>query len=218
MRQSLQSGKVFSQDTEVDFLVIGSGPAGASVARELTRKGFDVLVLEQGRAVSPGEMEHDELGAFITNRWGVDPVTQPQTYRRTAADKAEPAQYVGYAKVVGGTSFHFTGNYWRFRPIDFNEFSVKGGVPGAALADWPISYDELEPYYSAVEWAIGVSGQANAAPGEPRRSRPYPLPPLNVTGPGVLLTAGCDKLGWSSMPAPMAILSRPWQGRQPCRN
>lgn len=218
MRQTLAQGKTFSHDTEVDFLVIGSGPAGASVARELTRNGFEVLVMEQGRAVSPNEMEHDELGAFITNRWGNDPVTQPQTYRRTPADKAEPTQYVGYAKVVGGTSFHFTGNYWRFRPIDFNEYSVKGGVPGAALADWPISYEELEPYYSAVEWAIGVSGQANAAPGEPPRSRPYPLPPLNVTGPGVLLTAGCDKLGWSSMPAPMAILSQPWQGRQPCHN
>ena len=218
MRQALGSGKQFAQDVEVDFVVIGSGPAGASVARELTRKGFEVLVLEQGRAVSPQEMEHDELGAFITNRWGNDPETQPQTYRRTPAEKAEPAQYVGYAKVVGGTSFHYTANYWRFRPIDFNEYSVKGGVPGAALADWPITYDELEPYYSAVEWAIGVSGQANAAPGEPPRSRPYPLPPLNVTGPGVLLTVGCEKLGWSSMPAPMAILSRPWQGRQPCHN
>ena len=218
MPQILGPGKRFAQDAEVDFVVIGSGPAGASVARELTRKGFEVLVLEQGRAVSPQEMEHDELGAFITNRWGNDPETQPQTYRRTPAEKAEPAQYVGYAKVVGGTSFHYTANYWRFRPIDFNEYSVKGGVPGAALADWPITYDELEPYYSAVEWAIGVSGQANAAPGEPPRSRPYPLPPLNVTGPGVLLTLACDTLGWSSMPAPMAILSRPWQGRQPCHN
>jgi len=218
MPQSLTPGKRFAQETEVDFVVIGSGPAGASVARELSRKGFEVLVLEQGRAVSQQEMEHDELGAFITGRWSNDAVTQPQTYRRTPQEKAEPSQYVGYAKVVGGTSFHYTANYWRFRPIDFNEFSVKGGVPGAALADWPITYEELEPYYTAVEWAIGVSGQANAAPGEPPRSRPYPLPPLNVTGPGVLLTVGCDKLGWSSMPAPMAILSRPWQGRQPCHN
>lgn len=218
MRQMLPTGRRFGLDEEVDFVVIGSGPAGGSVARELTRKGHQVLVLEQGRPVAPQEMEHDEMAAFITGRWTNDPETQPQTYRRTPADTAERRPYVGYARVVGGTSFHFTANYWRFRPIDFQEFSVRGGVPGAALADWPITYDELEPYYTAVEWAIGVSGQANAAPGEPPRSRPYPLPPLNVTGPGVLLTHACDRLGWSSMPAPMAILSRPYQDRGPCRN
>jgi choline dehydrogenase-like flavoprotein len=218
MRQQPAPRRTFPTDAEVDFAVIGSGPAGASVARELTRKGFDVVLLEQGRTVPPAEMEHDEFGAFNNGRWSNDAETQPQTYRRTPADTAEQRQFVGYAKVVGGTSFHYTANYWRFRPIDFNEFSVKGGVPGAALADWPINYQELEPYYTAVEWAIGVSGLANAAPGEPPRSRPYPLPPLNVTGPGVLLTLACDRLGWSSMPAPMAILSRPWQGREACHN
>jgi choline dehydrogenase-like flavoprotein len=218
MRQQQPAGRTFAEDTPVDFVVIGSGPAGGSMARELTRQGFDVVLLEQGRVVPPEEMEHDELGALITGRWSNDQITQPQTYRRTPKDKAEPRMYVGYAKVVGGTSFHYTANYWRFRPIDFNEFSVRGGVPGAALADWPITYEELEPYYTAVEWAIGVSGEANAAPGEPHHSKPYPLPPLNVTGPGVLLTLGCDKLGYSSKPAPMAILSRPYKGRQPCHN
>jgi choline dehydrogenase-like flavoprotein len=198
--------------------VIGSGPAGGSMARELTRQGFDVVLLEQGRVVTPEEMEHDELGALITGRWSNDAELQPQTYRRTAQEKAQRRQYVGYAKVVGGTSFHYTANYWRFRPIDFNEFSVRGGVSGAALADWPITYEELEPYYSAVEWAIGVSGQVDSSPGEPKHSRPYPMPPLNVTGPGVLLTHGCDKLGYSSKAAPMAILSRPYKGRQPCHN
>lgn len=218
MRQQQPVGRTFEKDNPVDFVVIGSGPAGGSMARELTRQGFDVVLLEQGRAVPPAEMEHDELGALITGRWSNDEHTQPQTYRRTPKDKAERRMYVGYAKVVGGTSFHYTANYWRFRPIDFHEFSVRGGVPGAALADWPITYEELEPYYTAVEWAIGVSGEANAAPGEPHHSKPYPLPPLNVTGPGVLLTLGCDKLGYSSMPAPMAILSRPYQGRQACHN
>ncbi len=216
--QPQPTGRTFDPADEVDFVVIGSGPAGASMARELTRQKFDVVLLEQGRSFGPADMEHDELGAFITERWTNQSETQPQTYRQRESDTARRRQFVGYAKAVGGTSFHFTGNYWRFRPIDFTEYSARGGVDGAALADWPITYDELEPYYTAVEWAIGVSGLANAAPGEPPRSRPYPLPPLNVTGPGVLLTAGCDKLGWSSMPAPMAILSREYNGRQPCHN
>ena len=216
--QPQSQGKTFAHDAPVDFVVIGSGPAGGSVARELTRKGFDVVVLEQGTPFTGADIEHDELGAFFNGRWTNDPKLQPQTYRKTPKDKAERRQYVLYARTVGGSSFHFTANYWRFRPIDFNEFSTRGGVPGASLADWPITYEELEPYYSAVEWAIGVSGEPGTGPGEPARSRPYPLPPLNVTGPGVLLEVGCKKLGWSSMAAPMAILSRPYNGRQACHN
>ena len=210
--------KKFATDTAVDFIVIGSGPAGGSVARELTREGFDVLVLEQGSAFGPEDMEHDEIGAFVTGRWTNQEATQPQTYRKTVDDVAKKRQYVSYARAVGGTTFHFTGNYWRFRPIDFHEYSVRGGVPGAAMADWPITYEELEPYYSAVEHAVGVSGEASNNPGEPMRSRPYPLPPINVHGPGVLLEVGAKKLGWSSKAAPMAILSRPYKGRQPCHN
>jgi choline dehydrogenase-like flavoprotein len=113
---------------------------------------------------------------------------------------------------------HYAANYWRFRPIDFNEFSLKGGVPGAAMADWPITYDELEPYYTAVEWAIGVSGQGGVDPDEGRRSRQYPLPPLDITGPGVLLEVAAKKLGWRALPAPMAIASRPYKGREGCHN
>ncbi|HET8770179.1 MAG TPA: GMC family oxidoreductase [Gemmatimonadaceae bacterium] len=208
----------FREDADVDFVVIGSGPAGSSVARELTRQGFDVVLMEQGKAFGPQDMEHDEWGAFFTERWINSSRTQPQTFRMDVREEAERRHFVLYANAVGGTTFHFTGNYWRFRPIDFNEFSQKGGVSGASLADWPITYEELEPYYSAVEWAIGVSGHAGAAPDEPPHSRPYPLPPINLTGPGVLLTAACRKLGWHSMPAPMALLSREYQGRQACHN
>ena len=212
------AGKTYDTITSVDFVVIGSGAAGGSVARELSRQGFDVVLLEQGRKVEPEEMEHDEYGVLGLLHWSNDMATQPQTYRKTEKDKAKPQLYAQYARVVGGSSFHFTANYWRFRPIDFNEFSKKGGVAGAELADWPITYEELEPYYTAVEWAIGVSGEVSNAPGEPPRSKPYPMPPLNVTGPGVLLEVGAKKLGWSSKAAPMAIASREYNGRQPCHN
>ena len=63
-----------------------------------------------------------------------------------------------YAHGVGGSSVHFTANYWRFHPIDFEEYSRWGDIPGADFADWPISYEELEPYYTKVDWEIGVSG------------------------------------------------------------
>ncbi len=208
----------YATDTPVDFVVIGSGIAGGSVARELTRKGFSVVLLEQGRQVAPSDMEHDELGAFMWPRWTNDPALSPQTYRKTAADKTERHNFAHYARVVGGTTLHFTGNYWRFRPIDFHERTARGEVPGAALADWPITYEELEPYYTAVEYAVGVSGEVGNDPREPMRSRPFPLPPLNAHGPGVLLEVAAKKLGWSSKAAPMAILSREYKGRQPCHN
>ena len=212
------AGRTFPTDTAVDFVVIGSGVAGASVARELTAKGFDVVLLEQGRTVPMDDMEHDELGAFLYSRWTNAPATSPQTYRKTPTEVATRQQFANYARVVGGTTFHFTGNFWRLRPIDFHEASTRGPVAGTTFADWPITYEELEPYYTAVEYAVGVSGEVNDDPREPMRSRPFPLPPLNATGPGVLLEVGARKLGWKSKAAPMAILSQPYKGRQPCHN
>ena len=208
----------YATETPVDFVVIGSGVAGASVARELTRNGYAVVLLEQGRKVGTDDMEHDELGAFMWPRWTNDPALSPQTYRKTAGEKTTNQNFAQYARVVGGTTLHFTGNFWRFRPIDFHEKTVRGGVPGADLADWPITYEELEPYYTAVEYAVGVSGAPNSDPREPKRSKPFPLPPLNAHGPGVLLEVGAKKLGWSSKAAPMAILSQAYKGRQPCHN
>jgi choline dehydrogenase-like flavoprotein len=219
MRQTQPAqGKTFATTEAVDFVVIGSGIAGGSVARELTREGFNVLILEQGRAVPPEDMEHDELGAFMWPRWTNDPALSPQTYRKTPDEKAVKKNVLQYARVVGGTTFHFTGNFWRFRPIDFNEVTKRGKPKGSALADWPITYEEMEPYYTAVEEALGVSGETPTDPREPFRSKPFPMPPLNATGPGVLLEVGAKKLGWSSKAAPMAILSQPYKGRQPCHN
>jgi choline dehydrogenase-like flavoprotein len=211
-------GRRFAPTDAVDFVVIGSGPAGGSVARELTRLGHDVLLLEQGKHHSRAEFTHDEIDIFFNNRYLNNPPDHIQTYRRTPDEKAETRTYLQYAAAIGGSSMHYAANYWRFRPVDFNEFSRKGGIPGAALADWPITYDELEPYYSAVEWAVGVSGQGGLDPHEGHRSRPYPMPPLNVTGPGVLMEVGARKLGWRALPAPMAITSRPYRGRDACHN
>jgi len=93
---------------------------------------------------------------------------------------------------------------------------VLGPVAGTNLADWPLTYEELEPYYSRVDWEIGVSGAQG--PFDPPRSRPYPMPPLPVKSSGVLMDKGAAALGLHSQPAPMAILSQPHNGRAPCIN
>lgn len=113
---------------------------------------------------------------------------------------------------------HFTANYWRFHEIDFAERSKVGAVPGTGLADWPIAYGHLEPYYTKVEWEIGVSGLAGSSPFDPPRSKPYPMPPLPVKSSGVIFERGARKLGWHPFPAPMAILSQPRPGRSACVN
>lgn len=211
-------GRRFATTDAVDFVVIGSGTAGGSVARELTRLGHNVVLLEQGKSYTRADVTHDELDVFFNSRFCNNPPDHIQTYRPTPGDKAQVRTYLQYATAIGGSSTHYAANYWRFRPIDFVEFSRKGGVDGADLADWPITYDDLEPYYTAVEWAIGVSGQAGLDPGEGHRSRPYPLPPLNLTGPGALMEVGAKKMGWRALPAPMAIISQPYKGREACHN
>ena len=121
-----------------------------------------------------------------------------------------------YARMVGGSSNHFTANYWRFHEVDFNERSLLGEIAGTSFADWPIDYAELEPYYTKVEWEVGVSGLAGASPFDPPRSKPYPMPPLPVKSSGVLLERGARKLGLHPFPAPMAIASVPYRGRPAC--
>ena len=209
----------FDTRREVDFVVIGSGASGGVLARELSTAGFDVVVLEQGPYRRAGDFSHDELGVQFLGEMTSHPSwSDPQTFRRTAAEQAtvmsDGPPTALYARGVGGSSVHFTANYWRMRPLDFKERSLLGKISGTGFADWPISYEELEPYYTRVDWEIGVSG--TPGPFDPPRSRPYPVPPLPVTSAGALLEKGARKLGWHPQPAPMAILSQPHNNRPAC--
>jgi len=208
--------RTFTERDTVDFVIVGSGAAGGVLAKELSTAGFDIVVMEQGPWQQNSQFTHDELAVerqlAMLNR-----VFEPdQTFRATNADRAQLNVGRGllYRRAVGGSSVHFAANYWRFRPIDFKERSQWGSIAGTAFADWPISYEELEPYYTKVDWEIGVSG----APGpfDPPRSRPYPLPPLPNKSSGVVLERGARALGLHAQVTPMAILSQPRDGRSPC--
>ena len=207
----------FRQSETVDFVIVGTGAAGGVLAKELATAGFDVVALEQGPWQHESDFSHDELAVerelAMLNR-----AFEPEQTFRTSA--AEPARVTGargllYRRGVGGSSVHFAANYWRFRPVDFKERSLWGPIGGTAFADWPITYEELEPYYTKVDWQIGVSG----APGpfDPPRSRPYPLPPLPNKSSGMLLERGARALGLHPQVAPMAILSQPRHGRAACQ-
>ncbi len=210
----------YPQGAVVDFVVVGSGAAGGVIARELATAGFSVIVMEQGPWLrEPDFAHHDELGVMIQSRYSSDPAQTHMTFRASEREEAtEGAGGAFYHRLVGGGSVCFTANYWRLHEIDFIERSRLGAIPGAALDDWPITYADLEPYYSRAEWELGVSGQAGASPFDPPRSRPYPLPPMPVKSSGVLFERAATKLGLHPFPAPLAILSQAYRGRSACQH
>jgi choline dehydrogenase-like flavoprotein len=207
---------VSAVSTEPDFLIVGAGAAGGVVAKELATAGFRVVVLEQGPWLREPDFKHDEIWANRRHALTNDHARQPNTRRLTEAETATLQPTVSYGRAVGGGSVHFTGNYWRFHELDFVERSRRGGLAGTGLDDWPITYAELEPYYTKAEWELGVSGLAGTHPSDPPRSRPYPLPPLPRKPVGALAEHAARKLGWTAIPSPMAILSQPYGGRAPC--
>ena len=200
----------------VDFVIVGAGAAGGVMARVLSGAGFSVVVLEQGPHLHERDFKHDELGTVFHRALTNDAKLQPQTFRAEAAERALLSQAIGYGRMVGGGTAHFTGNYWRFHEGDFREKSRWGSIAGTGLADWPIGYADLEPYYAQAEEELGVSGLAEANPFEPPRKTPYPLPPMPIKSSGVLFERGARKLGLHPFPAPLAILSRPYRGRNAC--
>ncbi|MGH7502203.1 MAG: GMC family oxidoreductase [Longimicrobiales bacterium] len=209
----------FSPDETVDFVIVGSGAAGGVLAKELATAGFSVVVLEQGPWRRTEDFaDHDEFGNFIAGDLVGHLQSFPQTFRRSESEDAAVAspdnRPMFYAQTVGGSSVHFTANFWRLHEIDFIERSRLGPIAGTGFADWPIRYADLEPYYTKVDWEIGVSGEPG--PFDPPRSRPFPLPPLPVKSSGVLFERGARALGLHPQPAPMAILSQPYDGRNAC--
>ena len=150
----------------VDFVIIGSGAAGGVLAKELSTNGFRVVVLEQGPFLHESDFSHDEykqstFGPLVNHN-------QKQSFRKTEQEEAKPGYHLMYGKVVGGGSVHFTGNYWRLARNRLHRSAAKKGtIAGTGFADWPITYADLEPYYTKVDWEIGVSGEAGSNPFDP---------------------------------------------------
>jgi choline dehydrogenase-like flavoprotein len=207
----------YKPSDEVDFVIVGAGGAGGVMAKELSTRGMKVVVLEQGPRfpIGPEGAKYDEFLKRQRNELIPAMMPHPQTFRTTDREKAEVGRGgASYQKNVGGGTLTYTGSSWRFHEVDFQERSHFDAVPGAALDDWPVTYAELEPYYTKVEWELGFSGLGGAAP----RSKPYPVPPLPIKGSGVLFERGAKKLGWATMPVPLAVLSQPYNGRKACIN
>jgi choline dehydrogenase-like flavoprotein len=214
----------FTPNTEVDFVVIGSGAGGAVMAKELAAAGFSVVVLEQGGWGAYGHEQDyikDELLHMYSqdpvNRLMSDPNRQRNTFRRNDKEKAVPGTH-SYGCVVGGGTVTYGASSWRHLPYEFKEATHEGTLAGSGLADWPITYEELEPYYTKAEWEIGISGQRVDSPLFSPMSKDYPVPPLPQKSSGALFRNAAAKLGLTVVPNVAAIVTRPYRGRPACVN
>ncbi len=215
--------------SEVDAVIIGSGPGGSTAADVLTRAGWSVVIMERGRnhLLDPddptrpaADYSNDEIKFHHRHFLGPDPFLEPRTFRRKEedGDHLHVGDVNSIPATVGGGGTHADGKVPRFREEDFALLSALGPQPGAEVADWPLTYDELEPYYAEVERAIGVAGEAGANPFAAWRSGPYPMPPGAPMYSAALSTAAAERLGYHPYPAPTAANSVPYDGRPACNN
>jgi choline dehydrogenase-like flavoprotein len=209
---------------KVDAVVIGAGAGGGVTAKELACGGLRVVLLERGIAQGPNEDRKDDLRNQRTSILGNNSGPEDEGNPRVAVDLEGRARVVlpsqpGYsnnAACVGGGTLTYGAMAWRYHPIDFRMRSTYGTPHGSTLDDWPITYDDLEPYYEKAEWEIGVSGDDSGNPFKGPRKRPLPMPPLPPTREHRILKAGAERLKLHPFDIPMLRNSGPYGGRPPC--
>lgn len=189
---------------EVDVVIVGAGAAGGVLAKELSEAGMSVVVLEAGPFRDPQkEFASDEL-SMKNLGW--------QDTRIVGGSDPLMMGHNNSGRGVGGGTVHFTAVFLRFHDSDFKARTMDG-----VADDWPIDYNELEPYYSRIEKEIAVSGPKHFPWGN--YAGPYPYPEREPLSPNAyMFMNGCEKLGIRSSVAPLAILSAPFEGRPPCIN
>lgn len=207
---------------KTDAVVVGSGWAGGIAAAELAKAGYEVVVLERGedRISEDFVGSKDELRYAVRNELYQDYTKETVTTRKSTDDDAVPLRaHINMdtnGEGTGGTSAHWSGKTYRYRPFDFEIRSKvedkygKDKIPdNMTIQDWGITYDEIEPYYDKFEKTAGISGEEN--PLGPQRSDDYPNPPLKST-PAIRLFMNATKdLGLHPYRIPSANMSQKYE-------
>jgi len=207
-----------------DAIVVGSGPGGGVAAQQIARSGRSVLVIERAQREPNAALRGDHLRGkrnAVYRPTAGPGAGHPRVAQLPEGDRVldgtDDAWLYGLnADAMGGGTRLWQGMAWRFMPDDFRMASVYGSPDGAALVDWPVSYDEMEPYYSRAEQELGVAGEEGGLTGRTPRSAGYPMPPFGTEPARELLGAAADRLGWGWGPIPLALNSVPHDGRPAC--
>jgi gluconate 2-dehydrogenase alpha chain len=219
---------------EVDAVMVGMGWTGAIAARELTKAGLNVVGLERGADRVPAAdfgltTLRDELRYVERLELMQDNSLDTITFRNAGDEQALPIRRFGAflpGEGVGGTGIHWGAMHWRNLPTDFRIRSALGERYGAnaiaddmTIQDWPVSYDELEPFYDRFDKLCGVSGQAGNLRGETvsggnpfegPRSNHYPNKPIKAGLGPAMFGEAARSLGYHPFPAPVATSSAPY--------
>ncbi|MHC1479538.1 GMC family oxidoreductase [Frateuria aurantia] len=213
-------------DYDADVIVVGSGLLGALAATSLAAAGKSVIILEAGPRMQRWQVVENFRNTVDKSNpnlpypdlpWAMKSYGGKYSdayWRNTGPFPFRP----GMLKVVGGTTWHWGAATWRYLPSDMKLQSTYG-----VGRDWPISYDEIEPWYQRAEEALGVSGndaddQTGKGGGQaPRRSRPYPMPAIGWSDFTQKVADKLNGAGFHFIDEPNARNSRPYDGRPACR-
>jgi len=208
----------------VNAVIVGAGAAGGIVAKELATAGLSVVLFERGPWYTAHDCRKDDLRnqrvTVLGNAFGPEDDGNPRVLVDSKGNVREilPSEgsYNNNAACVGGGTLSYGAQAWRFMPQDFRMRSTYGAPAGSSLEDWPISYDDLEPFYDKAEHEIGVSGDVSTDPFHGLRKRDLPMPPLPPNKEMDILWPAAKRLGLHPFNVPMLRNSVPYNGRGPC--
>jgi choline dehydrogenase-like flavoprotein len=203
---------VASQTSEFDVCIVGSGAAGGVMAKELCEGGAKVILLEGGKQVRPSEI--------ISHRWpyqlpfaNLRGEKQDYFYQGDVKNsiRFDTRTNVGIdrVRVLGGRTMHWNAVTLRYAPQDFREWTLAG-----VEEDWPLSYEELAPYYERIEQLIGVCGNDDGL--EILPGGKHYLPPLPWRCSEHILKRATDALKIPLIAVRKAVLTKPYDNRPPC--
>lgn len=203
------NSKVEISKSVADVVIIGAGPSGAVTAKRLAEEGLSVVCLEQGGYPDYTSINNQGVDFEFTKdrhfSWNPNHRASPSDYPVDDSEsEVAPLMWNG----VGGSSVLYAAAWHRFRPSDFRVRTLDG-----VADDWPISYEDLAPYYDRVSEDLSVSGVA----GDP--AFPYheiPLPPFDLKAMEKKMIAAHDRLGWHWWPGSNSIASVKHNGLEPC--
>ena len=196
-----------------DVLVVGSGASGAAAAYRLATRGWRVVCLEQGGPTGPRRYATDRPDWEVRRQreWNPYPNARSRDEDYPVDDAASPIKPLMF-NGVGGSTIMWSAHFPRFHPSDFRTHTLDG-----VGDDWPLTYEELAPYYEQNDRVMGIAGISGDPANPPRE--PRQTPPVPLGRGGELLAGAFDTLGWHWWPSDVAINTVPYgDGRGGCNN